>query len=75
MARMARMCRCRTRMQPQAKVTVRSACRPGWLPGLVPCRGEGVAHIILEVTDDGTPQLTSYRRIVLHVPAEPPSAR
>jgi hypothetical protein len=56
--------------QPQARVTVQSACSPAWLPGLVPCRGNGVAHIILEVTDDGTPPLTSYRRIILHVPAE-----
>jgi len=56
--------------QPQAKVTVQSACRPGWLSGLIPCRGEGVVHIIFEVTDDGTPPLTSYRRILLHVPAE-----
>lgn len=56
--------------QPQAKVMVRSACRPGWLPGLVPCRGEGIVHIILEVTDNGAPQLTSYRRVILHVPAE-----
>jgi len=56
--------------QPQAKVRVQSACRPGWLPGLIPCRGEGVVHIILQVTDDGTPPLTSYRRVILHVPAE-----
>jgi len=56
--------------RPRATVTVESACRPGWLPGLVPCRAEGVVHIILEVTDDGTPPLTSYRRVVLHVPAE-----
>jgi hypothetical protein len=54
----------------QATVTVRSACRPGWLPGLAPCRGDGVAHIILEVTDDGMPRLTSYRRVILHVSAD-----
>lgn len=54
----------------RATVTVQSACRPAWLPGMISCRGEGVAHIILEVTDNGTPRLTSYRRIVLHVPAE-----
>ena len=27
----------------------------------------GVAHVILEVTDDGTPRLTSYRRIILSI--------
>jgi len=31
------------------------------------CRGNGVAHIILAVTDDGSPPLTSYRRIVVNV--------
>jgi hypothetical protein len=51
-----------------SRVTVRAdgACRPLWLP-LVPCKGDGVAHVILAVTDEGSPQLTSYRRIVLHV--------
>jgi hypothetical protein len=29
--------------------------------------GSGTAHIILVVTDDGTPSLTSYRRIILTV--------
>jgi hypothetical protein len=52
----------------QAEVTIHSPCRAGWFPG-IPCRGEGVAHVILEVTDEGAPQLTSYRRIVLHVRA------
>jgi hypothetical protein len=51
-----------------AKVTVRAeaACRPMWLP-LVPCRGDGTAHLILAVTDAGSPALTSYRRVILHV--------
>jgi hypothetical protein len=51
-----------------ARVTVRvdAACRPFWLP-VVPCKGDGVAHVILAVTDEGTPQLTSYRRVILHV--------
>lgn len=53
--------------QPKAMVTVKSACTPVWLPGLMPCRGEGIAHIILEVTDDGSPRLTSYRRVVVKV--------
>ncbi len=51
-----------------ARVTVKAdaPCRPFWLP-LVPCRGSGVAHMILAVTDDGTPHLTSYRRVILHI--------
>jgi hypothetical protein len=56
---------------PQAQVTINSPCRDGWIHGMMPCRGEGVAHVILEVTDEGTPRLTSYRRIVLHVRALP----
>ena len=51
-----------------AQVTVRAdaACRPLWLP-VIPCKGDGVAHVILAVTDEGSPQLTSYRRVILHV--------
>lgn len=55
--------------QQQAKATAHSPCRPAWIPGKIPCRGDGVAHIILEVTDEGSPRLTSYRRIVMHVRA------
>jgi hypothetical protein len=53
-----------------ARLTVRAdgACRPFWLP-VIPCRGDGVAHVILAVTDEGTPKLTSYRRVILHVRA------
>jgi hypothetical protein len=50
-----------------AQVSVHSPCREPWLPGVIPCHGGGVAHIILEVTDAGSPVLTSYRRIILHV--------
>ena len=51
-----------------ARVTVRAdaACRPFWLP-MIPCKGDGVAHVILTVTDEGSPKLTSYRRVILHV--------
>jgi hypothetical protein len=42
----------------------------------------GIAHVILAVEDDGTPSLTSYRRVILHIapavgegePAERPPA-
>ncbi len=53
---------------PTVKVRADAACRPLWLP-LIPCNGDGVAHVILAVTDDGSPQLTSYRRVILHVRA------
>jgi hypothetical protein len=56
--------------QQRAQVTAASACRTGWISFPMPCK-EGVAHIILEVTDDGSPRLTSYRRIVLHVRPRP----
>ena len=58
----------------QARIAINSPCRAVWIPGLLPCRGEGVAHIILEVTDEGTPRLTSYRRVVLHVRPLPVSS-
>ncbi len=54
---------------PKAVVTATAACRPVWLPNLIPCSGKGVAHIILAVTDDGSPRLTSYRRVILNVRA------
>jgi hypothetical protein len=52
-----------------AHVTVHAVkpCRDGWLKGMMPCRGDGVAHIILAVTDEGSPRLTSYRRVILRV--------
>ena len=52
---------------PKATVTATSVCREPWLPGFVKCTGNGTAHIILAVTDDGSPRLTSYRRIILTV--------
>ena len=56
-----------------SRLTIRvdAACRPLWLP-LIPCKGDGMAHVILAVTDDGSPQLTSYRRVILHVRAGAP---
>ena len=57
---------------PRVTVHADAPCRPLWLP-LIPCRGSGTAHIVLAVTDDGSPRLTSYRRIILHVhPADAP---
>jgi cellulose-binding protein len=50
-----------------AVVRLKSACRAPWLPGLVPCQGPGVAHIILAVSDNGSPRLTSYRRVIVKV--------
>ena len=50
-----------------ATATATAVCGPVWLPGLMPCNGTGTAHIILAVTDEGTPRLTSYRRVILRV--------
>jgi hypothetical protein len=55
---------------PHISVRVDAVCRPRWLP-MIPCKGDGVAHIILAVTDEGSPPLTSYRRIILHVHGAP----
>jgi len=51
---------------PRADVTVTEACRPAWLPSKDPCP-DSRAHIIFEVTDSGTPALTSYRRVILEL--------
>ncbi|HEY0760495.1 MAG TPA: nucleoside hydrolase-like domain-containing protein [Acidisarcina sp.] len=51
----------------KAVVTPTAVCRPAWLPIGPPCSGTGTAHIILAVSDNGSPQLTSYRRIILTV--------
>ncbi len=50
----------------KATVTPTAACRPQWLPMNRPCPS-GIAHIILAVTDNGTPALTAYRRVILNV--------
>ena len=55
-----------------ATVTATSVCREPWMPlpaGMFKCTGDGTAHIILAVTDDGSPSLTSYRRVILTVHA------
>ena len=50
-------------------VTPTSTCPPAWLPD-VPCTAAtGLAHVIVAVTDKGSPTLTSYRRVILRVRA------
>lgn len=51
---------------PRTLATVTHACRPAWRPSDADCRNSR-AHLILEVTDNGTPALTSYRRVILSV--------
>lgn len=49
-------------------VTPTATCKPVWIQAPnAKCPADGYAHIILSVTDNGSPSLTSYRRIVLHV--------
>jgi Protein of unknown function (DUF1593) len=48
-------------------ITAKAPCRKMWLDGFVPCKGSGIAHIILVVTDSGKPALTRYARIILTV--------
>jgi hypothetical protein len=57
--------------EPEAartSVTPTAPCRPPWR-GEARC-SEGVAHLILAVTDDGSPALTRYRRIILTIRKE-----
>jgi hypothetical protein len=51
----------------EAVITPTATCRPAWNQPRPKCTGSGVAHIILEVVDSGTPRLTSYRRIILNI--------
>jgi hypothetical protein len=55
---------------PVTTVTVTEACRPAWHASKGPCP-RSTAHLILEVTDTGTPALTSYRRVILNVANRP----
>jgi Protein of unknown function (DUF1593) len=56
---------------PRANVTANARCRKMWLDGFIPCKGSGIAHIVLAVTDNGTPALTRYQRIILTVEPKP----
>ena len=50
--------------EPPARVTLAGATTPRVT---VTPRVPGTAHVILEVTDNGTPSLTSYRRVILTI--------
>jgi hypothetical protein len=51
---------------PRPVVTVTARCALAWLP-LLPCPQTNSVHLILAVTDRGTPKLTRYRRIIVEV--------
>ncbi len=53
---------------PPVRVTVEDADGPR---ATVAPRLAGIAHVILAVEDDGSPALTSYRRVILHVEQGP----
>ncbi len=60
--------------EQSSKVTITptATCRPMWIQMAgAQCPALGVAHIILAVSDNGSPSLTSYRRIVLEVRSAP----
>jgi len=50
----------------RTRIRATAACRPDWMNHNANC-GSGIAHIVLAVTDDGTPRLTAYRRIIIAV--------
>ncbi|MEY4761866.1 MAG: hypothetical protein RLZZ200_1722, partial [Pseudomonadota bacterium] len=52
--------------EPVVTVRADDTCRPNWLASQK-CGKSGVAHIILAVTDNGTPALTRYRRVILRI--------
>ncbi len=52
--------------QSKATVIPSARCRRVW-NGSIPTCNKGVAHVILAVTDTGTPALTSYRRVIVTI--------
>ncbi|OYU35464.1 MAG: hypothetical protein CFE35_09735 [Novosphingobium sp. PASSN1] len=54
---------------PRPVITVTARCAPAWLP-LMPCPKANTAHVILAVTNYGTPRLTRYRRIIVEISDE-----
>jgi hypothetical protein len=54
----------RAPLQPLPQATVSGASNQS---AVVTVNSPGVYHIILAVTDNGTPNLTSYRRVILNV--------
>jgi hypothetical protein len=56
----------------KAVILATATCRPGWLDLGKGCPANGTAHIILAATDNGSPRLTTYRRIILHVRGREP---
>jgi len=52
-----------------ARATVTPTAAVRGMFGGPPRPGTGVAHVILAVTDGGSPALTSYRRVILTVTA------
>ena len=58
----------------RATVTVTRPCRANWIPAATDRCPASIAHVILAVTDLGTPRLTSYRRVILRVHAAASSA-
>jgi len=54
-----------------ARATVTPAAAVRGMFGGPPRPGTGIAHVILAVTDSGSPALTSYRRVILTVTGPP----
>ena len=46
----------------------------GWRAVVIP-KVVGIAHVILAVEDQGTPSLTSYRRVILNIKPTPPDLK
>lgn len=54
--------------KPATTLTVTRRCARAWLDlPQIPCPATRQAHVILAVTDHGTPALTRYRRIIVEV--------
>lgn len=56
--------------RPQATLQAPLACRPVFASMKAPCP-TAVGHVILEVSDDRAPSLTTYRRVIVRVTYSP----
>ena len=55
--------------EPAPRVVIEN---PGGAKAVVMPRAAGLAHVVLAVEDNGTPRLTSYRRVILEMKPMPP---
>ncbi len=62
----------RLRQQPEPRLVIENADSPR---ATLVAKAPGIAHVVIAVEDDGTPSLTSYRRVIVTMRSEAPTPR